>query len=321
VHQTNDALCGMVKPELTVPVDNTLTMQRPPPLQLLPAFEASARLLSFSKAGLELHITTAAISQQIKQLEGHLGLPLFVRLTRRVELTEAGKEFAQVVTHTLSSYRLGHAQLMHRHTKPVLRLSVSPLVAYELLIPNLAAFQQDHPDVDIRIEASMGLADFDNDPIDAAIRFGADAWPGLASTPLCACQAILVAAPSLLAKLPVRTWADLGQHTLIHPRQSRMDWTAVAQYANHGRLERKGDLVLDSDLAALRAAEQGLGVAIVILPAHSPLAHSDRVVAVLPPIDLPLQAHFVYRPNSGKQALLDSACDWMRRQLTQQGMG
>lgn len=301
--------------------DSTRAMQRPPPLQLLPAFEASARLLSFSKAGQELHITTAAISQQIKQLEGHLGLPLFLRLTRRVELTDAGKEFAQVVTQTLSTYRLGHAQLMHRHTRPVLRLSVSPLVAYELLIPNLAAFQSDHPDVDIRIEASMGLADFDNDPIDAAIRFGADAWPGLASMPLCACQATLVAAPSLLAKLPVRNWNDLSQHTLIHPRQSRMDWAAMAQYANQGRLERKGDLVLDSDLAALRAAEQGLGVAMVIVPANSPLMRSDRISAVLPPIDLPMQAHFVYRPNSGKQALLDSAYEWMRRQLTQQGVG
>lgn len=296
-------------------------MQRPPPLQLLPAFEASARLLSFSKAGLELHITTAAISQQIKQLESHLGLPLFVRLTRRVELTEAGHEFAKVVTQTLSTYRQGHAQLMHRHTRPVLRMSVSPLVAYELLIPNLAAFQSDHPDVDIRIEASMGLADFDAAPIDAAIRFGADAWPGLTSMPLCACQATIVASPALLAQAPVHGWDDLRHHTLIHPRQTRMDWAAVSQFANQGKLERKGDLFLDSDLAALRAAEQGLGVAIVILPANSPLLRSDRIAAVLPPIDLPLQAHFVCRPNSGKQALLLSAYEWMRRQLTQQGVG
>ncbi|MBI2733597.1 MAG: LysR family transcriptional regulator, partial [Aquabacterium sp.] len=93
-------------------------MRRPPPLQLLPAFEAASRLLSFSKAARELHVTTAAISQQIKQLEGHLGLSLFRRLTRRVELTEAGAQFAELVGRMLSSYRQGHADLLHRFTQP-----------------------------------------------------------------------------------------------------------------------------------------------------------------------------------------------------------
>ncbi len=67
--------------------------KRPPPLQLLPAFEASARLLRFSKVAQELHLSTSAISQQIKQLESLLGQALFLRLTRRIELTDAGAQF------------------------------------------------------------------------------------------------------------------------------------------------------------------------------------------------------------------------------------
>src|SRR2546426_399357 len=153
-------------------------MQKPPPLQLLPAFEAAARLLSFSKAAQELHVTTAAISQQIKQLEGHLGLSLFRRLTRRVELTDAGQQFAEVVGLVLSNYRQGHADLLHRFTQPVLRMSTSPLVVHEFLLPRMAAFQAAHPGVKIQLEGSMDFADFDKDPIDAAIRVGSGDWPG-----------------------------------------------------------------------------------------------------------------------------------------------
>lgn len=291
-------------------------MQRPPPLQLLPAFEASSRLLSFSKAAVELHVTTAAVSQQIKQLEGHLGLQLFQRLTRRVELTEAGREFAQVVTQTLATYRQGHANLMHRHTRPVLRMSMSPLVAHDMLIPNLATFQAAHPDVDIRLEASMALVDFDTVPIDAAIRFGNGPWPGLEAWPLCDCQATIVAAPALVERLPVRELADLKHHTLIHPRQSHLDWDLVARFAGLPRIERKGDLVLDSDLAAVRAAEQGLGVTICLLPASSTPPTFDRLVPLFPSYDLPMKAHFVFRAQSGKEALLRSAYDWIRAQLS-----
>lgn len=91
---------------------------RPPPIQLLPAFEAAARLLSFSKAAEELHITTSAISQQIKQLEAHFGQPLFRRLTRRVELTEPGYQFALVASQTLTTYKQGYADSLHSFRSP-----------------------------------------------------------------------------------------------------------------------------------------------------------------------------------------------------------
>lgn len=195
-------------------------MQRPPPLQLLPAFEAASRLLSFSKAAAELHVTTAAVSQQIRQLESYLGLPLFLRLTRRVELTDAGRQFAELVSRMLQQYRQGHADLLHHHTRPVLRLSMTPLVAQELLIPRLAAFQAQHPDVSIRLDARMDFVDFEREPIDAAIRVGKGPWPGLQAQPLCRCVAAIVASPQLLARQPVHSIDDLARHTLIHPREA-----------------------------------------------------------------------------------------------------
>lgn len=290
-------------------------MQKPPPLQLLPAFEAAARLLSFSKAAAELHLTTAAISQQIKQLEGHLDMPLFRRLTRRVELTDAGSAFAEVVSQTLSTYRVGHADLLHRYTRPVLRLSASLFVAHELLIPRLGEFQSTYPHVDVRLEASMDLVDFEHDPVDAAIRLGSGNWPGLVALPLCTCQATLVASPELLRDKPIHNLADLKQHTLIHPRQNHADWDVVARFANLPRLERQGDLILDSDLAALKAAEAGLGVTLIVTPTGAPLLHSRHLSALMPPVTLPMQAYFVFRPNDGKEALLMDAYNWIRQTI------
>lgn len=295
-------------------------MQRPPPLQWLPAFEAAARLLSFSKAALELHVTTAAISQQIRQLEQHLGVPLFLRLTRRVALTEAGRDFAEVATQTLQTYRQGHQALMHRHARPVLRLSMTPLVAHELLIPQLAAFQAAHPGVSLNLDARMDLVDFEREGIDAAIRLGSGHWPGLEVRPLCACDAAIVASPALLARLPVNSLDDLRHHTLIHPRHSQIDWDAAARFLGVPQLQRQADLGLDSDLSALRAAEQGLGIAICVLPASAAvqarLIRPERLSWVVPPVRLPQPAYFVWRAQGGKDALVEQAFDWIQSHVS-----
>ena len=294
-----------------------MSSQRLPPLQLLPSFEAASRLLSFSKAASELHITTSAVSQQIKQLEEHLGLKLFHRLTRRLELTEAGKKFATVATQTLSTYRQGHAELMYQNTRAVVRMSMSPLVAYELFLPRLAAFQEAFPQVDLRLEASMELANFDHDGIDAAIRFGSGRWAGLESLLLCECQAAIVASPELSKRVPVHSLADLQHHVLIHPRQSHLDWDALAKAIKVETIARKSDLMLDSDLASLKAAEQGLGVAFCILPSMGDWLLSKRLVPLIPPIRLPLKAYFVFRTNSVKRGLLMSACQWIKENVLQ----
>ncbi|RMK24480.1 hypothetical protein IPC95_23490 [Pseudomonas aeruginosa] len=292
--------------------------KRPPPLQLLPAFEASARHLSFSKAAQELHLTTSAISQQIKQLETQLGLPLFRRLTRRLELTDAGRQFAQVASQTLTAYRQGHAEFVHRFERPTLRLSMTPLIAHEFVLPHVDVFQAEHPEVSISIEASMDLVDFESEPIDAAIRVGSGKWPGLEASLLCRCEAVLLASPAILELYPVSRLEDLRQHTLIRRRHEQFGWESLAQLAKVSAVPSKSDLLVDSDLAALHAAERGLGVALGFLPTNTSLAHlwpDRRLVAVLPPLQTPLSAYFVFRPDGGKEALLQDAFHWIRSQV------
>lgn len=113
-------------------------------------------------------------------------------------------------------------------------------------------------------------------------------------------------------RLPANSIEDLKHHTLIHPRYTHMDWDAVAQAAGVERIERKGDLMLDFDLAAMRAAEQGLGVAIFIQPLSRLWLDAGRVVAMTPPTDIPLKNYFVFRLHSGKRAHLMHAYDWIK---------
>jgi DNA-binding transcriptional LysR family regulator len=291
--------------------------RRLPPIQLLPAFESAARLLSISKAAQELHLTASAVSQQIKQLEEHLGMPLFRRLTRAIELTEAGEAFARVAARTLHAYREGHGDLMNRFSRPVLRLSMVPMVAHELVIPALAGFQQAYPHLDLRLETSMALADFQRDPVDAALRIGEGDWPGLDVLHLADCHGTVVASPELARRMPLQSLDDLRHHTLIHARYSTADWDKAAERIGMKRFERKADLVLDTDMGALRAAEQGLGLALCLLPqAHAWLAQG-RLVALLPAMDMPAKHYFVFRRDDVRRAELMLVYEWVKARFAE----
>src|SRR5262245_24533685 len=155
-----------------------------PPLSSLRSFEAVARQLSFSKAAEELHVTPGAVSQQIRALEELVGTRLFDRTRRSVALTDAAK-------HMLPEIQAG-LEILSRaicsNTSPIgehaLTVSVAPSFASKRLLPRLPTFYEQHPDIDLRISATAGLADFRHDKIDLAIRLGNGKYPGLHAEPL-----------------------------------------------------------------------------------------------------------------------------------------
>lgn len=288
-------------------------MDRQPPLQLLPPFEAAARLGSFKRAAEELHVTPSAVSQQVKALEEWLDIALFVRLTRRIELSAAGRQFYEIVSRVLGEYTQQFAQFRMRMARPVLRVSMIPFIAHELVLPKLQDFQYRHPDIDLRIETSMHLVDFAVEPIDAAIRFGAGPWPGLASFALCETYATLVAAPTLLREQPIQDIADLQQHTLIYSRRDRDDWQQAAQRLGLAAVQRKNALILDDYFSAMQAAAQGLGVAIAILPITNSWLREKRLVPVFP-FQLPteLSYQFVCRRGQAENPAIRALYQWIK---------
>jgi LysR family glycine cleavage system transcriptional activator len=198
-----------------------------PPLNSLRAFEAAARHLSFTKAAEELHVTPAAISHQIKALEEQLGVPLFRRLTRALRLTEAGQAALPPMRDGFD--RLADAvDLLRAHEESgAITVSLDPSFAAKWLVPRLDRFRAAHPDLDLRLDATDKLADFQRDNVDLAIRYGGGNYPGLEVERLLSEEIFPVCSPKLLeGSAPLAQPGDLRHHTLIHLEWDSEDVTA-----------------------------------------------------------------------------------------------
>src|SRR3954470_3013690 len=141
-----------------------------PSLDLLNGFEAAARNLSFTKAGAELFVTQSAISRQIKALEEQLGVPLFRRRHREILLTEAGQTLYKAVGEALRTLRDAASKLSGR-ASGMLTVTTTISFASLWLVPRLAEFRRQHPEIDVRIAATNDVIDLDRDGIDVAIRY------------------------------------------------------------------------------------------------------------------------------------------------------
>jgi len=147
---------------------------RLPPLTALRAFEAAARHLSFQDAAAELSVTPAALSFQIKSLETHLGAPLFRRLNRRVELTEAGQVLTAPASEGFQTLAAGWRAARRTLDSGLLTITAGPAFTAKWLAPRLFDFAQRHPAIELRFAATLKMLDFATDDIDIAIRFGPD---------------------------------------------------------------------------------------------------------------------------------------------------
>lgn len=240
---------------------------RLPPLAALRVFEAAARRLNFRQAADELHVTPGAVSQQIRQLEEHVGVPLFVREGRGVALTEAGK--AALPALRLGFEKLAEAARLMRQPqrKHRVTVSVAPSFAAKWLVPRLEQFSAAHPEVEVWVSAEMAMVDFAIADVDLAIRYGAGQYPGLTAELLLAETVLPVCAPSLLEAAPITRPQDLLNHTLLHDVASleadgAPDWpTWLRAHGVESAATARGPRFNQSSLV-IEAALAGRGVAL-----------------------------------------------------------
>jgi len=234
-----------------------------PPLNALRAFEAAGRSLTFRAAAQELGVTQGAVAQQVRGLEAHLGLRLFVREARGLALTDAGRGYHQAISQAMGLIVEATARL-----KPVparVTISVTPTFAAKWLIPRLPEFTDAHPSIDLRIMATERLASFHADGVDLAVRQGGKRFgASLDADLLFRQQVIAVCAPGLVAGVGLPLAAeDLGRLVLLHDTHDlwpRMLQTAFGAFDPADRAVRA--LRFNQTALSLDAALAGQGVAL-----------------------------------------------------------
>jgi LysR family glycine cleavage system transcriptional activator len=274
-----------------------ISLSRLPPLNSLRAFVVAAKHMSFSKAAAELHVTPAAISQQIRQLEDQVGCALFRRFNRNIVLTEEGQAclpgLAGAFERILEALeRIGGAGLAGPLT-----VSVAPSFAAKWLVPRINGFRDVHPQIDVRISASMHLVDLDVDDVDCAIRYGTGDYGELFAERLLEETMFPVCSASFLAANgPFKKPRDLARLTLLHddsPDQdpSCPDWRMWLKAAGVGGVDASRGLRFNQSSLVLEAAIAGHGVAL----AKGQLAADDlRAGRLVRPLDVTRTLDFAY---------------------------
>jgi LysR family transcriptional regulator, glycine cleavage system transcriptional activator len=241
-----------------------------PPLAALRAFEAAARLMSFSKAAHELKVTPAAVSHQIHALEEDLGVRLFRRLNRSVALTPAARLLLPGLSEAFAQIRVSVRRLQAQNDSGTLNVTVSPSFAAKWLVVRLHRFQERCPDIDVRISATDEVVDLGRGDFDMGIRYGAGRYHGLDVELLAKNEVFPACSPRLLQSgPPLAAPGDLRHHALIHDQTAERDplvptWAMWLKAAGVRDLPATPGLSFSAGHLALDAAIAGRGVVLAL---------------------------------------------------------
>ena len=265
---------------------------RLPPLSALRAFEAAARSLSFTKAGLELNVTQAAVSYQVRRLEDYFGTKLFHRLNRALALTDVGHAFFAVVGQAFDLLAVDAHGLAGRDGQKAITVSTTQSLAAKWLIPRLDRFRERYPRVRVHIDATDAVADLAQGKAHLALRYAQRIDPVLNSLLLFTEQVFPVCSPALIdGGPPLGDPRDLRHHTLIHDVMTDVTWrdwlgaTGIeGKFATHGPSFSHSGLAID-------AAIEGQGIAL----GRSALIVDDLTAGrLVRPFDITLLSTYAY---------------------------
>ena len=311
----------------------TRLRSRPISAGQLRAFEAVARHLNFRAAAEELALTQSAVSRQIQSLENDVGVSLFLRHTRAVELTSAGAQLLRAVVPSLE--RIDSAVRIIRQSAGRKSVAISTWASFASmwLIPRLEVFQREHPDIDIRIDATDAPVDLETTDVDLALRYAAPAHVPAPAQRLFGEQLTPVISPWLLKTgKPIRKPKDLAQFALVEAgdahRSQHMEWLTWQRWFEAQRLtdfSPKRWLYFNYAHQIAQAALTGQGVALARLPLVADSLAAGDLVEPLPGmrIDSPLAYWLIVGPRNAARPEVSAFCAWLKVQaaLTRQAVG
>jgi len=296
-----------------------------PGTRALRTFDAAARHLNFTRAAAELALTPAAVSYQIKEIEDQLGLVLFTRTSRSIALTPAGAMFFDATSDALASLHraVSRARRLVRGTAQ-LRVSLGARFATNWLMPRLPSFQAANPGLDLSLDITDALRDFDTDDIDVAIRFGAGDYPRTRSERLFDSDVVPVCSPALLAAgAPITTPADLLAHTLCHvdckvDGMTWPNWTTWMAAAGIPDFDDHRCMAFTDSSHVVQAVIEAGAVGLVELPMVARELAQGRLLRLF---DVSVGMgpgyayHLVYRENTGNDPRILAFRRWMSGEL------
>ena len=283
-----------------------------PPLSALRAFEAAARHESAKRAAEELSVTATAISHQIRSLEESLGVALFVRKPRKLELTASGRELKEVLEGAFDSISAAVERLRSAPQRHAVTLTTTPVIASRWLLSWVCMLRETHPTIDLRIHASHDTVALDGVTADIAIRYGDGRWPGMVAEKLLDNTFIPACSP-LLGLSDIN---DLPNHPLIHFHSpsagtgpvDRAGWQKLAKVPG---LDISAGLVFSDETHAVSAAVGAQGVALMSRELIEDELAAGRLVQPFGP-EIKVKAFYLVYPESRKsEPVIQAVRDWV----------
>jgi LysR family glycine cleavage system transcriptional activator len=289
-----------------------MLMRKLPFLNGVRAFEAAARAESFAKAGNELNVTPAAISRMVMLLEQRLGVVLFERKANRLVLTPLGRAYQAGLTQVFDQLVSLTAQVTAMAGSRVLTIGVGPTFATRWLIPRLADFQKEEPEIEVRFATGGATLPY-NDDWTCGIRLGDGRWPDFIAEQLFAAELTPVCAPATGKKL--RAPEDLREATLLRVAHASDDWARWFKAADLPRIRVRGP-EFEYYGQALQAAADGVGVAMGISPYVDDDLKAGRLVAPFPrSVPKGQQWYLIYRDHRKDEPAFQAFRTWIMRTI------
>jgi LysR family glycine cleavage system transcriptional activator len=287
-----------------------------PPMNPLKAFEAAARLGSLTVAGDELGVSQVAVSRQVRVLEEYLGVVLFHRSHRSIQLTREGKELNDGISDAFERINAAVLRVSRRGRRDILAIQSYTTFSQRWLIPRLPIFHAENPEMEVRLTSSTLPVDFGTQNLDAAVRSGHGNWDGLNANRLAPIELVPVCSSRFLQETNLSSAAGLNQLSLLHSIARPNDWSTWLR-ANGVMIDASRGLKFENSTLAYEAALQGIGVAIGIkvlvenhLSAGTLIAPFDKNVV----LD---ESYYLTWPKGVKPSPpLKKFHDWLRTQLS-----
>ncbi|MBI1493826.1 LysR substrate-binding domain-containing protein [Halocynthiibacter styelae] len=286
-----------------------------PNLHALRAFEAAARLGSFKLASQELLVTPTAVSHHIRRLEDSLGLPLFIRGTRKVELTERGETLMQTCSQAFDMIHKTTAEITEQDDLSVLTIGVGPSFASRWLTPRLSQFWLDFPNVELRLTRVAAEDEIAQTQADLFLMWGPQDWPDMDIYPILPVHAVPVASPDLVEKLGLpQTPEDFLNYNLLFHR-NHSEWNLWLKSLGAKKPVMGGGIIMDDENVLLRSAAEGQGAALSWAPLIDEEIKNGRLIALSSHRADHIRGYYlIVNQNTPVTPKLQDVIDWFLQQ-------